>query len=948
MPDRAPNDPPPPREQTHIHIRGARTHNLQNVSLDIPRNRLVLITGLSGSGKSSLAFDTLYAEGQRKYVESLSAYARQFLGQSAKPDCDQITGLPPTIAIAQHAARANPRSTVATTTEVYDLLRLLFARAGTPHCPKCDRPVTCQTIPQIVDHVLALPDNTRAMILAPLVRDRPGDHARLLERITREGYVRARIDGETVEIKTAGKLDPDRPHTIDAVVDRIVIKPDIRTRIHESVETALRLAGGRVTIAHQPPDDRTTWHDDPRSTRYACLHCDRVLPDLQPRLFSFNSPHGACPACTGLGIVHTFDPDLVVPDPRRPLENGAIEPWCNAAGRLTKNYDRLLSEFCTRFNVSPSAPLNALPKRVRTILLHGTKPADAYRFGHAFEGAIPNLRRRWETTDSQSVRTRLMHYMADAPCDACNGARLRPEALAVRVADHTIHDLVRMSILTALDTLERLRFDGERAKIAAPILREMTDRLRFMRDVGIGYLTLDRAANSLSGGEAQRIRLATQIGSGLVGVGYVLDEPTIGLHPRDNARLIRSLRNLTDLGNSVLVVEHDIDMIQAADWIIDVGPRAGAHGGRILVNGTHADLLASAESITAQYLRGERRITPRSKRRKPTKKQLVIQGAAENNLQEIDATIPLGLFCCITGVSGSGKSTLVNQTLLPALRRPLHGARRRPGAHTALKGTEHIDKVIEIDQSPIGRSSRSNAATYTGIFDLVRQVFARTREAKVRGYDASRFSFNVKGGRCEACQGQGLKRIEMHFLPDVFVTCDACAGTRYQRETLDVRYRGKSIADVLDLRVEEALAFFENLANIHQLLAALHDVGLGYLSLGQPADTLSGGEAQRVKLAAELGKSPAGHTLYVLDEPTTGLHFADIEQLLHVLNRLCDAGHSLLVIEHNLDVIRQADWIIDLGPGGGADGGQIVATGPPDQIANEKQSHTARYLAQKK
>ena len=933
-----------------IRIRGARTHNLQNVSLDIPRDRLVVITGLSGSGKSSLAFDTIYAEGQRKYVESLSAYARQFLEQLSKPDVDQIAGLPPTIAISQAGGSTNPRSTVATTTEIHDYLRLLYARVGTPHCPQCGRSIEHRTTAQIVDSVLTLPEGTRAMVLAPVVRGEKGEHKEVLARVLREGFVRVRIDGEAHEIKTAPSPAKTKKHDIEAVVDRIILKPDLRGRLTESIETSLRLGEGMVIVAHQPPDAAVKghgdkWQDMVFSEHFGCTRCGVSLPELEPRLFSFNSPHGACKTCDGLGNVLEFDPELIVPDGKRSLEEGAIDAWRRGGKRMAAAYAKTLREFCAMFEVSPVTPWDSLPERIRRILMWGTTDADTKETGHTFEGAIPNLDRRFKTTDSEFVKQRLHAFLSERPCTACGGARLRPESLAVKVGGASIADVGRMSVAAAAAFFDGLTFNAESEVVAGPILKEVRQRLKFMLDVGIGYLTLDRAAATLSGGEGQRIRLATQIGSGLVGVCYVLDEPTIGLHQRDNAQLLDSLRRLQGLGNTVLMVEHDEDAIRAADWVVDIGPRAGAMGGRVLVNGPLAELMASQESITAQYLRGEAAIERTGRRRRGTKgKVLEVFGAAENNLKGIDVTIPLGVFCCVTGVSGSGKSTLVNQVLLRALKRRLHGGVERPGKHERIVGTGRIDKIIEIDQSPIGRTPRSNPATYTGVFDLIRDTFAKTREAKIRGYDGGRFSFNVKGGRCEACQGQGVKRIEMHFLPDIFVECAECMGTRYSRETLEVRYRGKSIADVLAMRVDEAIGFFDNFSNIRQLLQALSDVGLGYITLGQSSATLSGGEAQRVKLAAELGKSAMGHTLYVLDEPTTGLHFADIHNLLNVLNRLCDLGHTILVIEHNLDVIKQCDWVIDLGPEGGDAGGHIVAEGPPEEIAKHATSYTGRYL----
>ncbi|MEK6642872.1 MAG: excinuclease ABC subunit UvrA [Planctomycetota bacterium] len=932
-----------------ISIRGARTHNLANVSLDIPRDRLIVITGLSGSGKSSLAFDTIYAEGQRRYVESLSAYARQFLGQMVKPDVDQITGLPPTIAIAQQSGRSNPRSTVATTTELYDFLRLLYARVGTPHCPQCGKVIARQSVAEMVDTLLALPDGTKVILLAPLVRRQKGDHAGVLARILREGFVRARIDGEIHEVKAAPELSTAKAHTIEAVVDRIVIKPELRMRLTESVEASLRAAEGLVTISYSRPTSsaasKETWEAANFSERYACIDCGLSLPELAPRLFSFNSPHGACPACDGLGTVLEFDAELVVPDPSRSLNDGAIEPWRRSGQRMAGVYNRLLDEFCEHFKVSPSTPYKLLPEKKRKILLHGTSATDEKEFKCHFEGALPNLVRRWKETESDSVKDALHAYMTQSPCKGCAGARLRPEALCVKVGTLSIDRVTAMSIDAAAGYFAGLQFSGDAGKIAATIVEEIGRRLTFMIDVGIGYLTLNRTTATLSGGEAQRIRLATQVGSGLVGVCYVLDEPTTGLHPRDTAKLLRTLRELTTMGNTVIVVEHDAEAVAAADWIVDVGPKAGLHGGQILVNGPREALWSSTSSITAKYLRGDLVIeAPAQRRAVSMKKTLEIKGAAENNLKGIDVRLPLGVFCCITGVSGSGKSTLINQILLPAMKNRLADGHARVGKHDRFLGVSHVDKIIEIDQSPIGRTPRSNAATYTGVFDHVRELFAKTREAKLRGYNAARFSFNVKGGRCEACQGQGVKRIEMHFLPDIFVVCDQCRGTRYSREMLEIRFRGKTVADVLDMRVEEAMAFFESFSVIRQMLSAMNDVGLGYLALGQASTTLSGGEAQRVKLAAELGKSAAGHTLYVLDEPTTGLHFADIHRLVDVLNRLCNLGHSIVVIEHNLDVIRQADWIIDLGPEGGEAGGRIVAEGTPAVVAASEASHTGRYL----
>ncbi len=934
-------------EQKYIRIRGAREHNLKSVNVDIPRDRLVVITGLSGSGKSSLAFDTIYAEGQRKYVESLSAYARQFLEQMAKPEVEHIEGLPPTIAIEQRSGGGSPRSTVATTTEIYDYLRLLFARVGDPHCWLCDRPIERQSPTQIVDAVMAIEPDTRIMLLAPLVRGQKGQHQEIIRHVQREGFVRIRVDGEVYDIKSPPPVNPNKKHTIEVVVDRLVVKPELRTRLADSVEVALGVGDSAVIVSQETSGGK--WTDRLYSAKYACpRHPEASLPELAPRMFSFNSPYGACPACNGLGTVLEYDPELIVPDESLTLAGGAIDAWRHGGKRMNILYTKLLREFCQDFDVSPDVPFRNLPADVRRILLYGTKPEDEARFGTSFEGVIPNLQRRWEHTESEYVKQRLHSYLSEKPCETCGGGRLRPEALAVRVGGKGIRDITRMTVTEACEFFENLHLEGERKLVAERVLREIQHRLRFMIDVGVGYLALDRISATLSGGEAQRIRLATQVGSGLVGVCYVLDEPTIGLHQRDSGRLIATLRRLTEIGNTVLVVEHDEETIRAADYILDMGPGAGAHGGQIVAEGTLDAVLSNPDSITAQFLSGRRQIPlPERRRRVNRNHSIEIKDAHENNLKHIDVRIPLGCFVCVTGVSGSGKSTLVTQILLRAMKRRIYGSREKPGRHERLVGASRVDKVIEIDQSPIGRTPRSNPATYTGVFDLIRQLFARTREAKIRGYSAGRFSFNVKGGRCEACQGQGTKRIEMHFLPDVFVPCDVCKGTRYNRETLEVRYRGKNIADVLDMRVEEAARFFENFSQIRQLLQALVDVGLAYITLGQSSTTLSGGEAQRVKLAGELGKPATGQTLYILDEPTTGLHFADIQGLLTVLNRLTDMGNTVLVIEHNLDVIKQADWIIDLGPEGGDAGGRIVAEGTPETIANDPNSHTGRFLRQR-
>ena len=929
-----------------IRIRGACQHNLKNVSVDIPRDRLVVITGLSGSGKSSLAFDTIYAEGRRRYVETLSAYARQFLEQMQKPEVEHIDGLPPTVAIEQRTGLSSPRSTVATTTEIYDYLRLLFARIGEPHCWTCGKRIERQAPSQIVDAVLELPTDTRILVLAPVVHQQRGPHAELFKRIQREGYVRVRVNGALQELRDMPELSARRKHTIEVVVDRLVVKESIRGRLAESIELALTLGDDRVTIASE--QTRGRWKDHLYSARYTCpRHPEVSLPELTPTLFSFNSPQGACPVCNGLGHIPEFDPELVVPDPSLPLSAGAIDAWRHAGKRLNQYYGKLLDEFCLHFRVAPDTPFESLPAARKEILMQGTTPETAAAFGYSFEGVLPNLKRRWKTTDSESVKHRLHRYLSEHPCESCGGARLQPAARSVRIEGHTIDFLCRMSIREAAQLFRSLQPTGEQARVAEPIVREIAERLRFMNEVGVEYLSLDRASATLSGGEAQRIRLATQVGSGMVGVCYVLDEPTVGLHPRDTHRLIGSLRRLADAGNTVLVVEHDEETIRSADHLVELGPAAGAAGGRIIAEGPAEQVLAEADTPTARYLRREEAIPLPKKRRKlvPTSQSIEIKGAAEHNLKSIDVCIPLGAFVCVTGVSGSGKSTLVNDVFLKALRRRLTLSRERPGRHDRILGASRVDKVIEIDQSPIGRTPRSNPCTYTGAFDLIRQLFAKTREARLRGYSASRFSFNVKGGRCEACLGQGTKRIEMHFLPDVYVECDVCKGTRYGRETLEVRYRGMSIADILAMRIEEAIVFFDSFDNIRQILLALDDVGLSYMTLGQASTTLSGGEAQRVKLSKELARRSTGRTLYILDEPTTGLHFEDVKKLLEVLHELVEQGNSVVVIEHNLDVIKTADWLIDLGPEGGERGGEIIATGTPEQVARAKGSWTGEYLA---
>ena len=985
-----------------IKIRGAREHNLKGIDVDIPRDQLVVITGLSGSGKSTLAFDTVFAEGQRKYMESLSTYARQFLDQLQKPDIDEIEGLPPTIAIEQRSASSNPRSTVATTTEIFDYLRVLFARAGTPHCWECGRPISSQTPSQITDAVFALPAGTKVMVMSPLVRGGKGEHKEIFQGIHKQGFVRARVDGEMTE------LDPDSwpalkktfAHTIEAVVDRIVLKPEIRSRLADSIETSLKLSQGLAIISVAQADG--SWVDQMYSEKFACaVHPNVSLPELEPRLFSFNSPHGACPGCHGLGTKFEFDPELIVADETLALEKGAIEAWRKNGKRMNVWYSRILRTFCKDFGVSYTSPVKDFPKKVRDVLMYGTEARGDLGTGTEFEGVIPNLQRRFETTESEWVKQRMHSYMSEQPCDVCCGKRLRKEALAVRlhaagdptasaecasgivgvegevdvssdepvielkkgrkkkvVAEpvevktavvlpgYSVDDVTRMTVAKAKRFFETLQLNSEGAAIAEPIVREINSRLGFMVDVGLDYLTLDRKTGSLSGGEAQRIRLATQVGSGLVGVCYVLDEPTIGLHQRDNTRLLRTLRRLQAIGNTVIIVEHDEDCIRGADHLIDIGPGAGMHGGNVMAAGPMPEVLRQNQSITIKYLTGEFAIVPPPSRRPvdPSLACIELKGCTANNLKDVSVKIPLGGLVCVTGVSGSGKSTLINQTLLPALKRKIYSSKVKVGAHKSIAGWNRVDKVIEIDQSPIGRTPRSNPATYTGVFDEVRKVFAKTREAKIRGYEAGRFSFNVKGGRCESCQGQGTKCIEMHFLPDVYVACEVCGGTRYNAETREIHYRGKNIAEVLNMTVEEALGFFENFPPIHRMLKALNDVGLSYVKVGQPSTQLSGGEAQRVKLATELGKNPTGHTLYVLDEPTTGLHFADIHNLLNVLNRLADLGNTVLVIEHNLDVIKCADWLIDMGPEGGDGGGTVVGEGPPEVIAEIAGSHTGEHL----
>ncbi|MDI6712033.1 MAG: excinuclease ABC subunit UvrA [Anaerosomatales bacterium] len=929
-----------------ISIRGAREHNLKGFDLDIPRDKLVVITGLSGSGKSSLAFDTIYAEGQRRYVESLSAYARQFLGQMDKPDVDHIEGLSPAVSIDQKTTSRNPRSTVGTVTEIYDYLRLLFARIGVPHCPVCGRRIERQTPDEIVDAILKMPDGTRLQVLAPVVKGRKGEHARLLAELKAEGFTRVRVDGEVRSLDEDIALDKNVKHTVEVVVDRIVLKEGVQQRLAESVEMALKLSGGTVIAA--PLDGEEVAY----SQALACPEHGFSMDELQPRDFSFNAPYGACPVCSGLGSRMEPDPDLIVPDPTLTIAEGAIKPF---SGNLNY-YPQLLEAVAKHLGVGVDTPWKDLPEHIREKFLHGlgderirldyvTRDGRETFWYTRYEGALNAVMRRYEESDSEQVKEKLEEYMALIPCAACGGARLKPEILAVTVGDLNIHQVTQLSAKASLQFFEGLTLSERESQIAARVVKEIVERLRFLVDVGLDYLTLDRATATLSGGEAQRIRLATQIGSGLMGVLYILDEPSIGLHQRDNARLIATMERLRDLGNTVIVVEHDEETIRAADHVIDMGPGAGEHGGEIVCQGTPEEIMACPDSLTGAYLSGRMAIPVPERRRAAERGYLRVVGAREHNLRGIDVDIPLGNLVVVTGVSGSGKSSLVADTLAPALSNAVHRARRRAGKHDRIEGVEAIDKVIVIDQSPIGRTPRSNPATYTGLWDDVRALLASTPEARARGYAPGRFSFNVHGGRCEACKGDGQIKIEMHFLPDVYVRCEVCKGARYNRETLQVTYRGKNVSDILEMSVEEALAFFENIPPLRRKLQTLHDVGLGYIRLGQPATTLSGGEAQRVKLASELQRRSTGRTFYILDEPTTGLHFDDVRQLLQVLHRLVDAGNTVLVIEHNLDVIKSADWIIDLGPEGGDRGGEVVCAGTPEAVAAHPGSHTGRFLA---
>jgi len=928
-----------------IVIRGAREHNLKDVTVSLPRDRLVVITGLSGSGKSSLAFDTLYAEGQRRYVESLSAYARQFLGQMDKPDVDSIDGLSPAISIDQKTTTRNPRSTVGTVTEIYDYLRLLYARVGHPHCPKCGKPVSGQSAEQIVDQVLSLPDGTRFTVDAPIVRGRKGEFKDLLEDLRADGYTRVKIDGEQHLLEEPPALDKQIRHTINVVVDRLVMKQGLRARLTDSIETALRLAEGLVEISEVDGDTRTY------SERFACPDDGISLPELAPRIFSFNSPHGACPRCTGLGTQREIDPELIVPDPSLSIAEGALVPWTVINSSF---YEQVIQAIAERYEIDLEAPWRDLTEREQRLFLYGTDGEKIYvtyrnrmnrkrNYMLAFEGIVPGLERRYRETDSALQKERIEEYMTLKPCPQCKGARLKDTSLAVTVGGRNISQFTELSVDRAISFVAGLDLSDTERAIGARILKEIGERLSFLENVGVGYLTLDRAAASLSGGEAQRIRLATQIGSSLMGVLYILDEPSIGLHQRDNARLLATLTRLRDLGNTVIVVEHDEETMRAADHIVDMGPGAGEHGGRVVAVGNAAEVMADDESITGAYLSGRRSI-PVPDRRIHDAGWFGVTDASEHNLKGIDVELPVGKFICVTGVSGSGKSTLVNEVVYKALANRVTRSRVKPGAHGGVHGFDAFDKVIDIDQSPIGRTPRSNPATYTGLFDHIRQLYAQTPEAKQRGYKPGRFSFNVKGGRCETCRGDGTIKIEMHFLPDVYINCEVCHGRRYNRETLEVKFKGKSIADVLDMPVEEALEFFVKIPKLRRRLQTLHDVGLDYMRLGQPATTLSGGEAQRVKLATELSKVATGRTLYILDEPTTGLHMYDVEKLLLVLQRLADAGNTVLVIEHNLDVIKQADWVLDLGPEGGDKGGEVIAQGTPEEVAETVGSATGEFL----
>ena len=930
-----------------ICIKGAREHNLKNIDLEIPRDKLIVFTGLSGSGKSSLAFDTIYAEGRRRYVESLSSYARQFLGQARKPDVDSIEGLSPAISIDQKTTSKNPRSTVGTVTEIYDYLRLLYARIGIPHCPVCGREIRQQTVDQIVDQVMDLPEGSKILVLAPVVRARKGAHAKELEAARKNGYVRVRADGVVYDLSETIKLEKNKKHTIEIVVDRLVVHPSVRSRLADSVETASGLSGGLIVVSVVGGGDHLF------SQNYACPEHGVSVEELTPRMFSFNSPYGACPKCAGLGVFMKIDPDLVLPDKTLSINRGGIKAggWAMEGNTVAAMYFRALAK---HYHFSLDTPIGELPKEIVDILLYGTK-GEKIRvernsdYGHsvyqtAFEGVVNNLERRYRETQSNWIKDEIQSYMSAIPCDACHGKRLSPASLSVTVGGVNIADLCDKSVTEALDFIDHLKLSDRETMIARLILREIRSRLGFLRDVGLEYLTLSRAAGTLSGGESQRIRLATQIGSSLTGVLYILDEPSIGLHQRDNAKLLATLKHLRDIGNTVIVVEHDEETMLASDHIVDIGPGAGVHGGEVVFSGKVQDIVNCKNSITGDYLSGRRRVEVPARRRKGNGKKLSILGAAQNNLKNVDVDLPLGEFICVTGVSGSGKSSLINEVLYNYLAAELNGARFRPGAFRKITGLSALDKVIQIDQSPIGRTPRSNPATYTGVFADIRALFASTQDAKMRGYTAGRFSFNVKGGRCEACEGDGIIKIEMNFLPDVYVPCDVCKGKRYNRETLEIKYKGKNIYDVLEMTVEEGLRFFSGIPRIARKLRTIQDVGLGYIKIGQPATTLSGGEAQRVKLAAELGKRPTGRTIYILDEPTTGLHIADVHKLIEVLQKLVDGGNTVVVIEHNLDLIKTADYIVDLGPEGGDAGGRVIAAGTPEEVARVPESYTGQYL----
>ena len=929
-----------------IVIKGAKEHNLKNVDLTIPRDKMIVFTGLSGSGKSSLAFDTIYAEGQRRYVESLSSYARQFLGQMEKPNVDYIEGLSPSISIDQKTTSKNPRSTVGTVTEIYDYLRLLYARIGTPYCYKCGKEISSQTVDQMVDKVMKLEERTRIQILAPVVRGKKGEHQKILDSIKKEGFIRVIVDGEMHEIIEDIKLEKNKKHTIEVVVDRIIVKEGIEARLTDSFETALKLSDG-LAVAHVVDGERIIF-----SQKLACPDCGVVIEELSPRMFSFNSPFGMCITCDGIGHYKEIDENLVIPNPSLSINQGGIAPFSNTNDGTY--YYEIFKTLAKEYNFDLDTPLKDAPKKLLNDILYGTEKVITIKFNSRydgwktykgrFEGVIPNLERRYRSTNSNRMRDRIDDYMIENPCPKCKGSRLKDEILAVKINGLNISQVTDLSITSSIKFFGNLKLTDREKLIGEQVLKEIKERLTFLEDVGLGYLTLSRSAGTLSGGESQRIRLATQIGSSLVGVVYVLDEPSIGLHQRDNNKLLKTLRNLTDLGNTLIVVEHDEDTMRMADYIVDIGPGAGRHGGHIVANGTIDEIMESKDSITGSYLSGRKKISIPKERRKGNGKRLKVLGARENNLKDINVELPLGVFTCVTGASGSGKSTLVNEILYKSLAQQLNRAKARPGRHKRIKGIENIDKVIVIDQSPIGRTPRSNPATYTGVFDDIRDVFAMTPEAKMRGYKKGRFSFNVKGGRCEACNGDGIIKIEMHFLPDVYVPCEVCKGKRYNRETLQVKYKGKNIFNILDMTVEEALGFFENIPKIKRKLQTLYDVGLGYIKLGQPSTQLSGGEAQRVKLATELSKRSTGKTVYILDEPTTGLHVADISKLIEVLNRLVDSGNTVLVIEHNLDVIKTADYIIDLGPEGGDEGGKIVTQGTPEEVCKVNKSYTGQFL----